>query len=50
MGKLRDYKGNEYRRRYRERHPDKELQWRLNQYARKLALHGWKVTPPDVES
>lgn len=47
MGKLKDYDHNRYQRTYREKHPEKVLQWRLNQYTKKLKENGWKVEPPE---
>ena len=46
MNKVKEHNQNANRQRYRQRHPEKELQWRLNQYAKKLRANGWKVEPP----
>lgn len=42
MGNYRE-KANEYRRNYRKQHPEKELQWRINNAVKLLQLHGYEV-------
>ncbi len=48
MAKLKDYDNSKHMRTYRQRHPEKVKQWRMNQYARFLLRHGWTVTPPET--
>lgn len=43
---MKDYDQNKYLRTYRQRHPEKVKQWRMNQYARALIREGWTVIPP----
>ncbi len=47
MAKLKEYRQNENRQRYRERHPEKELQWRINTNKRFLEKNGYIVTKVD---
>lgn len=48
MKKLKDYDNNKYTAAYRQRHPEKVFQWRVNQYARFLSKLGWTVMPPET--
>lgn len=47
MAKLKEHNQNENRQRYRARHPEKELQWRINGNKRFLEKHGYIVTKVD---
>lgn len=47
MAKLKEDRQNENRQRYRERHPEKELQWRINTNKRFLEKNGYIVTKVD---
>lgn len=47
MTKYKEHNQNENRQRYRERHPDKELQWRINTNKNFLEKHGYRVIKLD---
>lgn len=46
----RKFNWRKYSKKYREDHPEKALQWRINSAVRLLEQHGYIVTTPEDRS